>query len=456
MRFLMLTPVRRLGGRRRRDDFDSSRRAAGALLEVGRRVGVVGGLAEDRPVGEVVHPVFRRVARRAAPRGTPCARGSPGAPGRSPSSQRNCLSARRERGGAAASSCACVHAAIVVADSSANTPRRRDHTCLTADDTGLLKRVDVEKAATTQIWGVQAAGGGVERLPAGRRAARRASGCRTAPCASGTRPAAAPRRSASSPRTRAPASAPPASASTRRLLAVVIGRLAWWRATAPAASACSRRRPGGGDGDGDDDGANESGAAEPAHSFQAGRRRGGRARLAPPGDGEPQLATGGRGVDLAVWSVATGQPAWRARNVPHDDLELVVPVWVADARWLPGTPQTLVVGTGFVKERLRGEVRLYDVRAAAAGAPDARAGGRGPARRRRVHRRRPPRRRRLGSGTLVRLDVRGGMRAAGRTRAPPDRSARWRRRAAPSRASASTGCSACTAPPTARCASAST
>ena len=26
-------------------------------------------------------------------------------------------------------------------------PRRRDHTCLTADDTGLLKRVDVEKAA---------------------------------------------------------------------------------------------------------------------------------------------------------------------------------------------------------------------------------------------------------------------------------------------------------------------
>ena len=42
-------------------------------------------------------------------------------------------------------------------------PRRRDQICLTADDTGLLKRVDVEKAATTQIWGVQAAGGGVER-----------------------------------------------------------------------------------------------------------------------------------------------------------------------------------------------------------------------------------------------------------------------------------------------------
>ena len=154
--------------------------------------------------------------------------------------------------------------------------------------------------------------------------------------------------------------------------------------------------------------------AEPAHSFQAGGAAA-VARLAPPGDGEPQLATGGRGVDLAVWSVATGQPAWRARNVPHDELRLAVPVWVADARWLPGTPQTLVVGTGFVKERLRGEVRLYDVRA----------------QRRPVLRTHAP----AGeeavsavactadglhvvagsvSGTLVRLDVRGGMRAAGR------------------------------------------
>ena len=46
---------------------------------------------------------------------------------------------------------------------------RRAQICLTADDTGLLKRVDVEKAATTQIWGVQAAG---TRAPAAGHAPR--------------------------------------------------------------------------------------------------------------------------------------------------------------------------------------------------------------------------------------------------------------------------------------------
>ena len=200
-------------------------------------------------------------------------------------------------------------------------PRRRAHVCLTADDTGLLKRVDVEKAATTQIWGVQAAGGGVERAcwaPGGAAGVGLQDGTVRFWDAAG---------SGAAPLCEFTAHAS-AGLGTAGLGVCGADGASSARVVACDRAGCVRVwpwRPGGGDGDGDDDGANESGAAEPAHSFQAGGAAA-VARLAPPGDGEPQLATGGRGVDLAVWSVATGQPAWRARNVPHDELELVVPV----------------------------------------------------------------------------------------------------------------------------------
>ena len=81
----------------------------------------------------------------------------------------------------------------------------------------------------------------------------------------------------------------------------------------------------------------------------------------------PPVGTGAPGTGAAGTMVTEPEaPSSDEDDVDEaadDELELAVPVWVADARWLPGTPQTLVVGTGFVKERLRGEVRLYDVRA---------------------------------------------------------------------------------------------
>jgi len=80
-------------------------------------------------------------------------------------------------------------------------------------------------------------------------------------------------------------------------------------------------------------------------------------------DGE-RVLMGGRGADATVWSLATGQSLYKARNVPHDELDLLVPVWLSAVCWMPDRPQAFVTGHGFVEQRLRGEVRLYDAAAA--------------------------------------------------------------------------------------------
>ena len=311
-------------------------------------------------------------------------------------------------------------------------PRRaRFHICLTADDTGLLKRVDVEKAATTQIWGVQAAGGGiverVRRAPGGATGVGLqdgtvrfwdAAGSGAAPLCEFTAHASAGLGTAGS------ACAAP---TARR-------RRAWWRARA----GCVRVwpwRPGGGDGDGDRRRAAppRSAAAEPAHSFHGGRRIG--VIRGSCAAGRRRCRSWRRAAAASTWRCG----AWRrgsrrgARATCRTTSSSVVPVAVADARWLPGTPQTLVVGTGFVEERLRGEVRLYDVRAQRhPHAPTHAPAGEEARERRRVHRRRPPRRRRLGERHArpprrPRRDARGGA-VQGRRRIDPRGGGGGRRR----------------------------
>ncbi|CAM9802466.1 unnamed protein product [Pylaiella littoralis] len=82
------------------------------------------------------------------------------------------------------------------------------------------------------------------------------------------------------------------------------------------------------------------------------------------------LAAGGKENDLKTWDVDTGQCTWKAKNVPHDFLDLRQPVWITTLCPLAvqgvsnggggsagaGTTQ-LVVGTA------HRQVRLYDTRA---------------------------------------------------------------------------------------------
>lgn len=68
-----------------------------------------------------------------------------------------------------------------------------------------------------------------------------------------------------------------------------------------------------------------------------------------------RVAVGGREHELSVWNLETTDREWRARNVPHDFLDLRRPVWVAAARFTSET--TLLAGTKYK------ELRGYDVRA---------------------------------------------------------------------------------------------
>ena len=95
------------------------------------------------------------------------------------------------------------------------------------------------------------------------------------------------------------------------------------------------------------------------------RRVAGVARITPDGT---RLAAAARDVDVAVWSLeraegGKAEPLWRARNLPNDNLDLPVPVWTTDVRFAESEPSLIVATTGYVDQRLRGEVRLYDVRA---------------------------------------------------------------------------------------------
>ncbi|KAE9032961.1 hypothetical protein PR003_g9675 [Phytophthora rubi] len=70
------------------------------------------------------------------------------------------------------------------------------------------------------------------------------------------------------------------------------------------------------------------------------------------------IGVGGKEHDLNLWSLETQQPLFKAKNVTHDKLDMRVPVWVKDLRFLstPGNNNghRVVVGTG------HRHVRIYD------------------------------------------------------------------------------------------------
>ncbi|KAL4714758.1 hypothetical protein ACJJTC_002617 [Scirpophaga incertulas] len=70
------------------------------------------------------------------------------------------------------------------------------------------------------------------------------------------------------------------------------------------------------------------------------------------------FATGGEENDLKVWRIGEAEPAFSAKNLPNDWLQLRQPIWVSDLTFLPGSNgQLLAVCSRY------GYVRLYDTRA---------------------------------------------------------------------------------------------
>lgn len=71
---------------------------------------------------------------------------------------------------------------------------------------------------------------------------------------------------------------------------------------------------------------------------------------------ESVLAFGGKERDLNVWDLETQKSIFKAKNVPHDFLDVRVPVWVTDLRFYNQRPSTadggnpgsvIVTGTGY-------------------------------------------------------------------------------------------------------------
>jgi len=78
--------------------------------------------------------------------------------------------------------------------------------------------------------------------------------------------------------------------------------------------------------------------------------------------GTSTVAIGGKENDLSLWDLSTQQCTFRARNVPHDKLDMRVPIWVTDMAFPKlqgGTKQDnnmVWTCTGY------GQIRVYDVR----------------------------------------------------------------------------------------------
>lgn len=81
--------------------------------------------------------------------------------------------------------------------------------------------------------------------------------------------------------------------------------------------------------------------------------------------GEAKLAAGGKDNDLATWDVNTAQCTWKAKNLPHDFLDMRQPVWISSLRSL--VPETENDGSDVLQQIVAGtahrQVRLYDARA---------------------------------------------------------------------------------------------
>jgi len=89
------------------------------------------------------------------------------------------------------------------------------------------------------------------------------------------------------------------------------------------------------------------------------------------------FGTGGKDNEMTLWDV-DGKAVFRAKNVPHDFLEMKVPVWVTDFCFFPvdgtrkslsgGIPELVVACTAF------SQLRVYDTRAQRRPVKDAKFG----------------------------------------------------------------------------------
>eukprot|EP00735_Rhodelphis_limneticus_P012290 TRINITY_DN5513_c0_g1::TRINITY_DN5513_c0_g1_i1::g.9409::m.9409 TRINITY_DN5513_c0_g1::TRINITY_DN5513_c0_g1_i1::g.9409 ORF type:complete len:222 (+),score=11.44,sp/Q58D06/WDR74_BOVIN/32.58/6e-26 TRINITY_DN5513_c0_g1_i1:39-704(+) len=66
------------------------------------------------------------------------------------------------------------------------------------------------------------------------------------------------------------------------------------------------------------------------------------------------FAIGGLENDLSLWNIETKEKIFTAKNLPNNSLDLRVPVWVSDIRFMPRSPTQIYVCTGY------GEIRQYD------------------------------------------------------------------------------------------------
>ena len=242
----------------------------------------------------------------------------------------------------------------------------------TGDDTGLLKKVRLGPTAPGALvrWGTQAAGGGVTCCSWGPpETGESFAGVgldngvvqfwRTSEVSESTRPAfevSMPKKEGSS----VESSAASSNAGIAALHAAGEGgnrvlscdrrgcvRVYKWDGTANSAAQASK-------------------PAVPIASIEAGSRDGDGseyssyvAAIDPQG---ARVALGGREKDLVLWDVASASTCFKARNVPHDNLDLAVPVWVTGLQFVPSSDKQVAMCTGYFESRLRGEVRLYDVK----------------------------------------------------------------------------------------------
>uniref|UniRef100_A0A915Q6F3 Anaphase-promoting complex subunit 4 WD40 domain-containing protein n=1 Tax=Setaria digitata TaxID=48799 RepID=A0A915Q6F3_9BILA len=70
---------------------------------------------------------------------------------------------------------------------------------------------------------------------------------------------------------------------------------------------------------------------------------------------EGSYATGGKENPLKIWDIEKGEKIFIAKNVKPDELQLRVPIWVNDIRFIPKS-QNIVTVTG------KHQIRLYDPR----------------------------------------------------------------------------------------------
>ncbi|XP_014670024.1 PREDICTED: WD repeat-containing protein 74-like [Priapulus caudatus] len=67
-----------------------------------------------------------------------------------------------------------------------------------------------------------------------------------------------------------------------------------------------------------------------------------------------QIATGGKENELKIWDLTNSSvPLFTAKNVPHDFLNLRVPVWITDMQFVPDS-EKIITCTGYH------QVRMYD------------------------------------------------------------------------------------------------